>query len=245
MVEYRRATAPESVEFVLRQFEDMKFLEATHLSGATSLSGVFHHMGSVENMLKRIRGALMNPEANWEEDYLNFEKWITELSDLSKHIEKAIFTFLEEIERTIVVADKRISRKPVNFFALHNFDAEMSDIQKGLSKIYDDAGRYGIEIPGDGPKGGAVTTPQPARSSAPRNIRVVGLESHKNCITERLLGGTLGSSVVVLVGNHGSGKSILAENICQRYVISCYNQISILMLQIKNNTYTPKILKIK
>jgi adenosyl cobinamide kinase/adenosyl cobinamide phosphate guanylyltransferase len=223
MAGYQRPIIPERVEFVLRKLEDMKILEHAHqsTSKAVSLSDVSHKISLVQSMMKKIHHTLLNSEANWEEVYSNAKNWMTELIDLSKCIEKAIFIFLEEVESTVKAADKRISRKPVNFFALHKFDIEMSDIERRLRKIHDDAGRYGISIPGNRPEGGAVTNLQTAWSTPFRSsytMELVGLESQKNYITKRLLQNKPGHSVIAIVGNQGSGKSLIAENIYQRLV---------------------------
>lgn len=216
------------VEFALQKLEDVWNLEAALYSGATTLSEASLLMVSVKSMLEKIYLVLIpaapspapapapTPAPAPEPEPSVIDQWITEVVDVCIYTENVVRNFSNKAGRTrpsvLPEAVKRISPKPIDVFALHNFAIEMKKIQSQLRNITNDVAFMYLTAHNH-----AVAT---LRSVPVPNIKettLVGYEALEKHIIDKLLDPTIHQCLqVAILGPEAAGKTALAQKIYQR-----------------------------
>lgn len=216
------------VEFALQKLEDVWNLEAALYSGATTLSEASLLMVSVKSMLEKIYRVLIpaapspapapTPAPAPEPEPSVIDQWITEVVDVCIYTENVVLNFSNKAGRTmpsvLPEAVKRISPKPIDVFALHNFAIEMKKIQSQLRNITNDVAFMYLTTHNH-----AVAT---LRSVPVPNIKetaLVSYEALQKHIIDKLLDPMIHQCLqVAILGPEAAGKTALAQKIYQRFV---------------------------
>ncbi|XP_078166166.1 disease resistance protein RPP13-like [Carex rostrata] len=209
------------VEFALRKLEDLWNLEATLLSGATSVSEAGDLMVSVKSMLLKINLVLVDDDDDDDDQQgagAGVMELITKVVDVCFCIELVLLNFSIEAGRTIPTqslpeAVKRISTKPVDLFVLNRLANEMKDIQSQLLNIINDVSFMYLTNSNHAD----ATLPAFPRSLLNiYEVELVGYEALQKSIIDKLLDPTILQRLqVAILGPEAAGKTALVEKIYQ------------------------------
>ncbi|KAJ3678693.1 hypothetical protein LUZ60_002496 [Juncus effusus] len=207
--------AQEIVSSLLLKLADVVFKEAV------LLYGVKDKVENVELELRRIQSFLKDADSKRKGNN-SVQNWVKDVREVSFMIEDAIDTFLIKVESLnlkepgILNTLKRIGKKLMKLFAMHNLDGEINKIQARLKEIKESKDRYGLNNLKDDNTGIVMLPNSPHVIPEIEEIDLVGFDTEKDTIIGMLLDESISRrSVVSIVGMGGLGKTTLAEKVYQ------------------------------
>ncbi|XP_072988862.1 probable disease resistance RPP8-like protein 2 [Typha latifolia] len=200
------------VSSVVRKLGDLLLQEAVFLHGVRDL------IKTAQRELSRMNCFLADADSKRKADE-RVKHWVKEIRDVAHQIEDVVDTYLVEVGRShrrdVGVVKRYVLKcvsKPNELVARHKVGDQITAILAKIQEISASRTAYGIDNLGSsgGGEGRPLTLRRPIIPDVD-DSEVVGFESDKESIIDRLVAGGSRRRVVSIVGTGGLGKTTLAR----------------------------------